>query len=77
MVMAKSGRVSTKKLKNGSFNKKGRIFDHVGPAMDPINVEPIYSAPIALVPYNTSKEVPVTDTFGHQSPSLIKESPNV
>ena len=70
MVMVRSGRVSIRKLRKGISIEKGRIFDQDGSSMDPIDVEPLHSAPLALVPYGTSKEdVLVADAYEQKSPS--------
>ena len=75
MVMTRSSRTSTKKLKRGSSSRKGVIFYQDGLTMDPIDVEPLISTHMALVPYGLSEEdtlAPVTSE--KQSPSHIKES---
>ena len=78
MVMTRSSKVGTRKFKKGSFNGKGRIFYQDGIIMDSINVEPLCSTLLALMPYGTSKEdIPTTDASRKKSPSPIKGSPSV
>ena len=78
MVMTISSSTGTRKLEKGSPSQQGRIFDQDGSAMDPIDVEPLRSTSMALMPYGTSEEnVPTADTTRQQSPSPIEESPSV
>ena len=74
MVMTKSGGANTIKLRKGSSSCKGKTFDQEGLIMEPIDVEPLSSAPLAaLVPYATSKvKVPATDASRKKENSPIK-----
>ena len=45
-----SGRSSSKKVRQGRSNNKGKIFDQDGSAIDHIEMEPLSLAPPALVP---------------------------
>ena len=51
MVMTRSGRTDSKRLRKRGSNNKGKTFDQDGSVMDPIDVEPLSSAPlVALEP---------------------------
>ena len=69
-------------MKGSSINK-GKIFDQEGSAMDPIDVEPLRSAPPAsLVPYGTSEdEFLIANGLGLKENSPIEiqspKSPNL
>ena len=57
MVMTRSSGYDRMRLVKGSSNKKGKIFDQEGLGMDPIDVQPLSYAPLALlVPYRTFKD---------------------
>ena len=57
MVMTQSGGPRRRRLLKGSSNNKKNVFDQEGSAMDPIDVEPLNSAPLAtLMPYGISKD---------------------
>ena len=78
MVMTRFGRAITRKLDNGISSQKGRIFNQDGLAMDSIDVEPLRSVSMAFGSYVTSEEdVTAIDTTKQESPSPIKESPNI
>ena len=52
--MTTSGKADIKKLQKGSLSQKGIIFYQDGLTMDPIDMEPLRSASMALMPYGTS-----------------------
>ena len=57
MVMTSSGGSDRRRLVKGSSSSKGKTFDQEGSAIDPIDVEPLSSAPLpSLVPYGTSED---------------------
>ena len=57
MVMTQSGGPGRRRLLKGSSNNTKKVFNQEGSAMDPIDVEPLNSAPLAaLVPYDISKD---------------------
>ena len=66
MVMTRSNGSDIRKVRKCSSNGKGGTFTQEGSAMDPIDVEPLRSAPLrALVPYVTLEDedaaVPTTE----------------
>ena len=78
MVMTRSGGSDRRRLVKGSSSSKGKTFDQEGSAIDPIDVEPLSSAPIAsLVPYGTSEdEIPTKEGF-REKESYPLENQNV
>ena len=74
MVMTRSRRVGTKKVRKKSSNVEAKNFYQDGSAMDPIDVEPFhYAPPPALVPYKTSEdEAPIANTLGLKQNSSIE-----
>ena len=73
MGMTRSSGSGRRRLVIVQSNNKGKIFDQEGSAMDPIDVEPLRSAPpTLLVPHGTSEdEVLVADVLGPKENSPI------
>ena len=78
MVMTRSGGSDRRRLVKGSSSSKGKTFDQEGLAIDPIDVEPLSSTPLAsLVPYGTFEdEIPAKEGFGEKE-SYPLENQNV
>ena len=69
MVMTRSSRVSTKKVRKKSSNIEGKNFYQDGSAMEPLH----YAPPPALMPYETSEdEAPITNAPGLKQNSSIE-----
>ena len=83
MVMTRSGGCKKRRNVKGSSSYKCQTFDQEGLTMDPIDVEPLSSAPLrALMPYRISKDYfPVENAPEPKDTSPIKsqnsKSPNL
>ena len=68
MLMTRYDGSNRRRLMKGSFISKGKTFNQEGSTIDPIDEEPLSSAPpTTLVPYGTSKdEIPSAKGFGQK-----------